>query len=164
MSGKSAATLLVEIAEDLFTFGCVTEATPLGQPERVVYEYASPSEAPDIRRPLETIRPDLAAVYEAKYDKVPSATALGDCMTVLLGKCRAGAAEAITREDLEQFLVLLNSGSESTTSLLVNLALEVYRLGVTATGEPFAVPVDGPNVARLLRGGRRSVRADLARR
>lgn len=45
---------------------------------------------------------------------------------------------------------------------LVKLAEERYRLAETPTGEAFAVPLQGPPVARLLRGGGASMRADLA--
>lgn len=58
----------------------------------------------------------------------------------------------------------------SASATLVRLALEAYRLGCTETGEPFAVArtqsASGRNrsthVARLLRGGRRSFRAELS--
>jgi hypothetical protein len=66
---KSAATLLVDIAEDLFTFGCVTERPPTGDSrvdwQAAVLEYASPRGNPSVKRPLLDIRPDLAQVYEA---------------------------------------------------------------------------------------------------
>ena len=44
----------------------------------------------------------------------------------------------------------------------VEMARERYRLARASTGEPFAVPLEGPNVARLLRGGNNSLRAELA--
>lgn len=47
---------------------------------------------------------------------------------------------------------------------LVALAERYYRLVGAVTGESFAVPVDGPYVARPLRGGRSSLRAELAGR
>ena len=50
--------------------------------------------------------------------------------------------------------------SQATT--LVQLATDRYRLGCSLSGEPFAVAVDGPNVARMLRGGRSSLRAELS--
>jgi 5S rRNA maturation endonuclease (ribonuclease M5) len=46
---------------------------------------------------------------------------------------------------------------------IVRLALEQYRLGLTDAGEPFAVERDGPNLARVFRGGREAFRAALAR-
>jgi len=50
----------------------------------------------------------------------------------------------------------------SQASELVDLAVEMFRIGVASSGEPFAVPRDGPLVARMLRGGRDSLRAHLA--
>jgi hypothetical protein len=49
--------------------------------------------------------------------------------------------------------------SQATT--LVEMAEERYRLGQTDTEEPFAVPRNGPNIARMLRGSR-SLRSELA--
>jgi len=49
----------------------------------------------------------------------------------------------------------------SVATTLVNLALDRYRLTATADGEPFAVPIDGPLLARPLRGSR-GLRAELA--
>jgi len=51
----------------------------------------------------------------------------------------------------------------STATELVELADSAYTFGVSTTGRPYAVPVDGPRVAQLLRG-HGSLRADLARR
>lgn len=50
----------------------------------------------------------------------------------------------------------------SAADLLLNAALEEYRVGRSTTGEPYAVPINGPYVARRLRGGRDSLRAELA--
>jgi hypothetical protein len=52
--------------------------------------------------------------------------------------------------------------SASQATLLVRLALQRYRLGQSENEEPFAVPVGGPNVARMLRGTK-SLRAELSR-
>ena len=54
--------------------------------------------------------------------------------------------------------------SASAATLLVHLALKSYRLGISEGGEPFAVPLDGDprHIARLLRGGQGSLRAELA--
>jgi hypothetical protein len=51
---------------------------------------------------------------------------------------------------------------QSTADRLVELALATYRFGVTDTGETFAVRNDGPKIARMMRGGRTSLRAELA--
>jgi len=51
---------------------------------------------------------------------------------------------------------------KSAATVLVDLARERYRLGVSSDDEPFAVPLSGPQVVRMLRGGRGSLRAELA--
>lgn len=50
----------------------------------------------------------------------------------------------------------------SQSTLLVELALANYELGVTDSGEVFAVERDGPNIALQLRGGRTSLGMALA--
>ncbi len=50
----------------------------------------------------------------------------------------------------------------SQSSELVRLAMSAYNFHSTTAGEPFAVPKQGPFVARMLRGGRDSLRAELA--
>jgi hypothetical protein len=52
---------------------------------------------------------------------------------------------------------------KSAATVLVELAQESYRFGVSDTGEPFAVPREGPKVVAMLRGGKTSLRAVLAR-
>lgn len=51
---------------------------------------------------------------------------------------------------------------KSAPTVLVDLARERYTLGISTDDEPFAVPVKGPRLVRTLRGGRGSLRADLA--
>lgn len=50
----------------------------------------------------------------------------------------------------------------SQASQLVELALGHYRLGISTSGQPFAIPRNGPQVALALRGGGRSLRAELS--
>lgn len=45
---------------------------------------------------------------------------------------------------------------------LVEIAREFYTFAVSDTGEPFALPCDGPKVVSMLRGGKTSLRALLA--
>jgi hypothetical protein len=52
---------------------------------------------------------------------------------------------------------------KSAATTLVELAQEFYAFGVSDTGEPFAIPHDGPKVVAMLRGGKTSLRALLAR-
>jgi hypothetical protein len=155
----STAALLVEIAEDLFDFGCMsTGRHHPGDPEPIVHVFARPKGNPQQVRRLEDIRPDIAAVFEAQHGRPPSARQLGDAMTVLEGKARQAEPTAASSGLLG---MLAGPGSKATQ--LVKIARERYRFGVTTSGDPFAVPLDGPNIARPLRGGRRSLRAELAR-
>src|SRR5690554_4633419 len=55
-----------------------------------------------------------------------------------------------------------DDGRKSQKDRLADLAVELFDLVVDATGAPFAVPKDGPGIARPLRGGRKSLRAELA--
>jgi hypothetical protein len=74
---KSVATLLVEIAEELYIFGCVSEqrghtSKNPGDDPVAVYTWASPKGNPGVKRPLADIRADLAEVYSATYGAVPT--------------------------------------------------------------------------------------------
>lgn len=51
---------------------------------------------------------------------------------------------------------------KSVATQLVELAVERYDLGVTEDGEAFATTAVGPRIVRMLRGGRQSLRAELA--
>jgi hypothetical protein len=51
----------------------------------------------------------------------------------------------------------------SVATQLVELAERDYYLGCTGDGEPYAIPKQGPPIVRQLRGGRASLRAELAR-
>ncbi len=53
---------------------------------------------------------------------------------------------------------------DSQALLLVRLAIDHYQLGRAEDDEPFATPIAGPKIVRLMRGGRSSLRADLGRR
>jgi hypothetical protein len=55
-------------------------------------------------------------------------------------------------------------GKKSVAAQLVELAQSDYTLGVTDTDEPFGVHRDQPHIAKMLRGGRTGLRADLSRR
>lgn len=52
---------------------------------------------------------------------------------------------------------------KTAASVLVDLALERYDLGCTPDGDAYAVPRTGGNVVRMLRGGRSSLRGELAK-
>ncbi len=75
--------------------------------------------------------------------------------------CRAAGAEL--RSALEQNAKPIKPAKRSQADALVDLALERFRLGVTETGDTFAVAHEGPKVAKLFRGGRDALRAALAK-
>lgn len=49
----------------------------------------------------------------------------------------------------------------SVATQLIELGRETYRFGQSVKSEPFAVPLAGPNVARMLRGAGGSLRSEL---
>lgn len=51
---------------------------------------------------------------------------------------------------------------KSASTVLVEIAEQLYTFG-TSDGETFAVPITGPRITRLLRGGQSSLRAQLSR-
>jgi hypothetical protein len=53
--------------------------------------------------------------------------------------------------------------SKSAATVLVEIAEELYEFGLSDVGETFAVPRSGPLVVRMLRGGKTSLRSQLAR-
>jgi hypothetical protein len=55
-------------------------------------------------------------------------------------------------------------GPGAAATVLVQLAEKHYSFGVSTAGEVYAVPRTGPQVVQLLRGGKTSLRAELARR
>jgi hypothetical protein len=57
----------------------------------------------------------------------------------------------------------LKQEKKSASTLLVDIAIETYRFGISDAGETFAVPLSGPKVVSMLRGGKTSLRALLAR-
>jgi hypothetical protein len=52
---------------------------------------------------------------------------------------------------------------KSASTLLVEIAEELYEFGVSDSGETFGVPRSGPKVVRMLRGGKTSLRGQLSR-
>jgi hypothetical protein len=154
------ATLLVEIAEEMYVFGSVPESVrDLGDPEPTAYVWAAPKSDEAAKRALADIRDDLAAEYLFRYDAAPNTNALADAMTVLMGRARKNAPAV----DVTLAGLLRRGPKESVSTHLVQLAEQRYRLGISTTGQPYAVPSAGPNVARPLRGGRRSLRAELTK-
>jgi len=53
--------------------------------------------------------------------------------------------------------------AKSASTVLVEMARGCYDLGVSDSGEPFGIPKNGPVFVHMLRGGRASLRGELAR-
>ena len=53
-------------------------------------------------------------------------------------------------------------GRKSVATVLVEIAQDRYRFGASTDGDTFAVPKTGPQLVSLLRGGKKSLRAQLA--
>ncbi len=75
--------------------------------------------------------------------------------------CRAAGADLLAT--LDKNAKPIKPAKRSQADALVDLALERFRLGVTDTGDTFAVAHEGPKVAKLFRGGRDALRAALAK-
>jgi energy-coupling factor transporter ATP-binding protein EcfA2 len=85
------------------------------------------------------------------WDRVATLTSVPDPVAEL----EVGVTVAPTHGDDEP-------PRKSAATMLVDLAQARYRLGLSDDDDVFAVPVNGPQVLRLLRGGRGSLRAELA--
>ncbi len=55
-------------------------------------------------------------------------------------------------------------GQKSVATELIELARATYRFGTSTTGDTFGIPLEGPAVTFMLRGGKQSLRAELAHR
>lgn len=70
------------------------------------------------------------------------------------------AVNAPQRDDHE---APAEEAKQSAAVILVNIAEQRYRLGVTPSGDPFAYEPQRPHLARMFREGRNGLRAELAR-
>lgn len=96
----SAATVLARIAAEMYTLHRTA-----GIRSSEGYIYARLKDNPDMKCPLEEVRPTLAEVYEMRLGEVPSARALGDAMNVLLGRAkRADPDDATPGEEAAALL------------------------------------------------------------
>jgi len=55
-----------------------------------------------------------------------------------------------------------NLSGKTVAAVLVNMALAQFTFGMASDGEPYALPRGGPQVVRMLRGDRYSLRSELA--
>jgi hypothetical protein len=81
--------------------------------------------------------------------------------TITMGGPGMAAATSATPSDQEK--AEKKEPQKSVATRLVELAERDYQLGCTPDGEPYAIPKQGPPIVRQLRGGRQSLRAELAR-
>lgn len=87
----------------------------------------------------------------------------------VLKAVKGGTGVSLTalRGDYQDFLrangLVGSADREGVATALVRSAQARYELGVSEDGEAFAVPKEGPRVVRLLRGGKASLRLELAR-
>jgi hypothetical protein len=95
-----------------------------------------------------------------EYDREVDATRskadplTGEALAALRARYRADEPLDLVTDDVKK----------SAATVLVDLAVELYEFGCSSEGEPYAVPRSGPKVIAMLRGGRSSLRAQLARR
>ncbi len=55
------------------------------------------------------------------------------------------------------------SVKKSAATTLIEMAQAKYEFGVSATGETYAIPKEGPKLVAMLRGSKTSLRRQLAR-
>lgn len=133
---KSAATLLVEIASELYTFHRAAQARARhpGDPEPVAHVYARLRDNPDMTCPLEEVRPHLAALYEMRHGRAPSRTDLGDAMTVLLGRARSADPDPATARDEAADILAAHGIVEEPAGWEVKDAASAYEVRGGALG------------------------------
>jgi hypothetical protein len=88
---------------------------------------------------------------------IPTAPPSEDRSPSILDQLAQQVAEAQATTDSSQ-----GSPPKSAATLLVELAEDRYNFGCTEDGQPFAVK-EGGHVVRMLRGGKNSLRAELAK-
>jgi len=75
--------------------------------------------------------------------------------------CRVAGRELLA--ELNAAAVEVEPEKVSMAERLVRLALEHYQIGRTESDEPFAVELDGPNIALMFKGSRDALRSKLTR-
>ena len=113
----------------------------------------------------------VAAHLGAEWDESVQWTLPPEGIKDVRAWLEAKAAAGLNLVDAELLTVLTAAAREakakrerspSDAELIVRLAEERFRLGRTDRGDLFAVRVDGPNVAVMLRGSAEALRASLA--
>lgn len=104
---------------------------------------------------------DLDAVLGPADEPAPPEP--GDNVTELRARKRRVPKDTTQKRDDDAGTGDVADVKKSMSTMLVELAQERYTFGVSDTGETFGVPIAGPKVVHLLRGGKRSLRAQLSR-
>jgi hypothetical protein len=98
------------------------------------------------------------AQYEPNEPDEPKAKVLN----LRLGKKKLAKLERQVQAGGDLVQLLSDLAEPSQAVQLVQMAEELYEFHQSLEGKPFVVPKDGPNIARMLRGSRSSLRAELA--
>jgi hypothetical protein len=61
-------------------------------------------------------------------------------------------------------ILTADNGKQSAAAALVEIALTHYELGISDKDQPYAIPREGGRLVKMLRGGKGSLRAELASR
>jgi hypothetical protein len=152
----SAPDRLVALATEHFTLHTTTGGDP----------YAVARNGSTTRRSFTgkgSLRSALAKLFNDAEGRVPPPTALTSALGVLSEQARQAGpdpADALVADVAPE--LLKQEPSKSVATQLVQLAEQRYSLSCTPDGEPYAIPLDGPPIVRQLRGGRQSLRAELA--
>lgn len=102
------------------------------------------------------------SVAQVPVDTSPPTSPFAFGAVVMPRSGNAGRGGGEVAPELATGAALLDGVKASVATQLVELAQARYRLSQSAKHEPFAVPLEGSNVARLLRGAGGSLRAELA--
>jgi hypothetical protein len=152
-----AAERLIALAHEHFTLGHTISGEP----------YAVAKVGATTRRPFTgkgSLRSALTKMFNDTELRMPQSTALAAALAVLSEEAAAADLDPADKILADAAPDLLDGAAKaSQATQLAEIAINNYTLGCTADGEPFAIPKDGPPTVRLLRGGRQSLRAELAR-
>lgn len=70
--------------------------------------------------------------------------------------------QAVAADD-DETPAVADDEKDSAATILVKLAMKRFTFGVSDSGETFAVPINGPRIVQMLRGGKTSLRGQLSK-
>ena len=146
-------------ADEIFGSDETHLPTTLSDVLRVIREIAT-AEDPSGLVQVELV-PALVRLRVA--DREEAIRAANQALKVGIGMLRDAVAEVKRAETAawRASAELEPDSSASQTDRLVHLAQRQYKLGISTDGEPFAVPKDGPFIAKELRTSSDGLRAEL---